>query len=275
MTAPAPNPVSMRERLRTDYHWTERQRQVLDLMARGKTNGEIGEALGISLDGAKWHVSEILSKLQAESREEAAEYWRRYNGLAPRFARVFRGIAGVAALRWAAAAVAASAVIGATVAAIAWLSADEDVPGSGDPTPPTTPTPAVSPTPGPSTVPTAGPQGFVDLQQGGDGQLPPGIVVYYYGGRVPIEGPPPDLRRAYRDSNGGLHVEKIYERIPGEGDPYWLALDAGTGRIAVALCLEGYCGGYAVAEPGSRNRLMMSSDGGMTWQDRGSLPVYA
>jgi DNA-binding CsgD family transcriptional regulator len=91
----------MRERLRTDYGWTERQRQVLDLMARGKTNTEIAEALGVSLAGAKWHVSEILSKLQAESREEAAEYWRRYNGLAPRFGRVFRGIAGWSGMKWA------------------------------------------------------------------------------------------------------------------------------------------------------------------------------
>jgi len=66
----------MRDCLREDYRWTPRQRQVLDLMARGKTNSEIGEALGISLAGAKWHVSEILSKLNSDSREEAAEYWR-------------------------------------------------------------------------------------------------------------------------------------------------------------------------------------------------------
>ena len=64
----------MRERLRTDYAWTVRQKQVLDLIAQGRSNTEIAEELGLSLDGAKWHVSEILSKLQAEQREEAAEY---------------------------------------------------------------------------------------------------------------------------------------------------------------------------------------------------------
>ncbi len=88
----------MRERLREDYHWTPRQREVLALLAADKTNGEIADELAVSLAGAKWHVSEIMSKLGADSREEAAEYWRRYNGLQPRFARVFRGTLGLPAL---------------------------------------------------------------------------------------------------------------------------------------------------------------------------------
>ena len=53
----------MEERLRTDYAWTPRQREVLDLIARGRSNTEIAEDLGLSLAGAKWHVSEVLSKL--------------------------------------------------------------------------------------------------------------------------------------------------------------------------------------------------------------------
>ena len=61
-------PIPMHARLRVDYQWTPRQRQVLDLVAGGKSNTEIAEALSVSLAGAKWHVSEILSKLQAESR---------------------------------------------------------------------------------------------------------------------------------------------------------------------------------------------------------------
>lgn len=87
----ADGPISMRERLGTDYAWTRRQREVLDLISQGRTNAQIAEVLGLSLQGAKWHVTEILTKLNAESREEAAEYWRRYHGMAPRFARVFRG----------------------------------------------------------------------------------------------------------------------------------------------------------------------------------------
>jgi DNA-binding CsgD family transcriptional regulator len=69
-----------------------RQREVLDLIARGRTNAEIAEALGISLDGAKWHVREILGKLGVESREEAAEHWRKERQPLARLGRVFAGL---------------------------------------------------------------------------------------------------------------------------------------------------------------------------------------
>ena len=46
---------------------THRQREVLELVACGMTNGEIATHLGISLDGAKWHVSEIISRLSVDS----------------------------------------------------------------------------------------------------------------------------------------------------------------------------------------------------------------
>jgi len=72
--------------------WTPRQRQVLDLMARGYTNGQIGEALGISLDGAKWHVSEVMGKLGVNSREAAAAYWRQRQRPLRRVARLMRGM---------------------------------------------------------------------------------------------------------------------------------------------------------------------------------------
>lgn len=42
------------------------------LLREGMTNPQIGERLGISLDGAKYHVAEIISKLGVENREEAA-----------------------------------------------------------------------------------------------------------------------------------------------------------------------------------------------------------
>ncbi len=51
---------------------TPREREVFDLLRLGLTNEEIAERLGISLDGAKYHVSQILSKLGVSSREEAA-----------------------------------------------------------------------------------------------------------------------------------------------------------------------------------------------------------
>ncbi len=46
---------------------------MLSLLREGLTNQQIAERLGISLPGARYHVSEILSKLGVSSRQEAAE----------------------------------------------------------------------------------------------------------------------------------------------------------------------------------------------------------
>jgi DNA-binding NarL/FixJ family response regulator len=51
---------------------TEREREILSYLARSYKNSEIAEALVISPKTVRNHVSSILSKLQAESREEAA-----------------------------------------------------------------------------------------------------------------------------------------------------------------------------------------------------------
>jgi DNA-binding CsgD family transcriptional regulator len=53
---------------------TPREREVLALLRRGLTNEEIASRLDISLDGAKYHVSQILSKLGVTTREEAAAW---------------------------------------------------------------------------------------------------------------------------------------------------------------------------------------------------------
>lgn len=66
---------------------TDRQRKVLELLVRGRTNPEIAEELGVSLDGAKWHLREIFAKLGVDSREEASEAWREYNSARSRARR--------------------------------------------------------------------------------------------------------------------------------------------------------------------------------------------
>ncbi len=65
------------ERLRTRIEEvTDRQLEVARLVAAGRTNPEIAGALGITLDGAKYHVSELLGRLGLERREEIAEWYR-------------------------------------------------------------------------------------------------------------------------------------------------------------------------------------------------------
>ncbi|MCH4170585.1 MAG: response regulator transcription factor [Lactobacillus sp.] len=53
---------------------TNREREVLQLIAQGKSNQEIADALFITLKTVKTHVSNILSKLQVEDRTQAAIY---------------------------------------------------------------------------------------------------------------------------------------------------------------------------------------------------------
>jgi DNA-binding NarL/FixJ family response regulator len=51
---------------------TDRELAVLELLARGKTNSEIGAALFISRKTASVHVTNILRKLYVTTRVEAA-----------------------------------------------------------------------------------------------------------------------------------------------------------------------------------------------------------
>ena len=154
---------------------TPREQEVLALLREGLTNTQIAERLSITLDGAKYHVSEILSKLGVSSREEAARWapperpwwataavplawpWRRAN-----VSWLATGAAGITAV-----------LVVAGVALLVWglvrtdgdagASADADVP-AGATTPlatltPTTEPPTPQPTPSPSatSVPTLPP----------------------------------------------------------------------------------------------------------------------
>jgi two-component system nitrate/nitrite response regulator NarL len=53
---------------------TERERQILDHLARGESNKAIARTLDISHDTVKLHVRHILSKLNLSSRVEAAVF---------------------------------------------------------------------------------------------------------------------------------------------------------------------------------------------------------
>jgi len=63
---PTPTPVNVADRL------TPREREVLRLLAQGRTNRQIGQCLGISPGTAKNHVERILTKLGVSDRTQAA-----------------------------------------------------------------------------------------------------------------------------------------------------------------------------------------------------------
>ncbi|CAM3837491.1 response regulator transcription factor [Cohnella lubricantis] len=56
---------------------TEREREVLMLIAEGKSNKEIGDELFISIKTVKTHVSNLLVKCEAEDRTQLAIYAHR------------------------------------------------------------------------------------------------------------------------------------------------------------------------------------------------------
>lgn len=58
---------------------TEREMEVLKLIAEGKTNQEIADELFIALKTVKTHVSNILSKLQVQDRTQAVIYAFRHS----------------------------------------------------------------------------------------------------------------------------------------------------------------------------------------------------
>lgn len=127
---------------------TDRQREVLQLIAEGRSNPEIATHLGVTIDGAKWHVREILSKLGVESREEAAAWWRRERAPGTRLRRVPGWtLATATAGRIAATAVFGVATTVVVVAAVLLaFRGDDDTPGEPlDPGPTATIAPSVPP----------------------------------------------------------------------------------------------------------------------------------
>lgn len=60
------------ERLSSSPPLTEREREVLALIARGQTNREIAEELYLSLDTVKTHVRKLFRKLDVANRTQAA-----------------------------------------------------------------------------------------------------------------------------------------------------------------------------------------------------------
>jgi two-component system response regulator DevR len=76
--------LTNRSTTRSSDELTEREREVLGLVARGYTNKQIAEALYLSEKTARNHVSHILEKLGLSRRSEAAVYAVEHKMLQPR-----------------------------------------------------------------------------------------------------------------------------------------------------------------------------------------------
>ena len=68
--------------MRTAYELSEREREVLDLIASGATNREIAERLYLSPHTIKEHTSTLYKKLKARNRAEAVRRAERLGLLA-------------------------------------------------------------------------------------------------------------------------------------------------------------------------------------------------
>ena len=64
-------PMDLRPGRRTKVSLTERQLEVLRLISQGKTNREIAEALQLSANTVKVHITAIMQVLQTTNRTEA------------------------------------------------------------------------------------------------------------------------------------------------------------------------------------------------------------
>ena len=161
---------------RYKFELSPRQREVLDLIARGRTNAQIADQLGITLDGAKWHVREILGKLSLDSREEAALYWHRYNSPMARLGRIASGFTiGAPTLKTALATLAVVGVVAvaaATVVVFNTTGSDDSSVGGED----TTATPTPEPTEQPAAGESGGVAGFMDFAGTLDSELRQGNI---------------------------------------------------------------------------------------------------
>lgn len=245
---------------------TPREWEVLALVREGLSNPQIGERLGITADAAKYHVSEILSKLSVATREEAAAWrpepaevavlrpaWTRALGLALAWAGAAVALAGVGLLAWG-----------------VWQSGEEDGGAVEDrcartetPSAPTIPTSACAPRP--TSVPFA---------IGEPVDIPDNLAFVVETGCWFCEGPAESFVRVYRGLAGEYVSEKLVDAEQLGGSSFENSLiNRLTRRMFLVVCMEGNCGGPGFAHPGAREEAFESTDGGITWTNMGEFPL--
>lgn len=274
--------------------WSRRQREVLDLLAKGHTNGQIATDLGISLDGAKWHVREVITKLDVDSRDEAAEWWRQQHGLRARLNIFTRtGMARMFApgmFRWVGVGGLAVAGAGAVAIAIVVITGDPgDSPSTAaDPTPPpdtattgpaltAAPTGTPAPGDGSDASPTAQPSDSINGTTVQHAQPGPAVgldgqAVIIATGCWQCDGPTSSLVRLFESADGELVRDTLFT-APGGAERYISGYDIAPdmSRMLVTVCSSGYCGGVADPTDDASTTAYESTDGGLTWDNLGEV----
>lgn len=259
---------------------TPREWEVLELLRDGLSNPEIAERLGISRDAAKYHVSEILSKLGVPDREEAAA-WQRpaqpWSTAAIGFlvwpARHLALLAKGAAI-----ATVGTAAIGIGILTYGVISTRGDIPEEEVAA-------ASSPTPTPVAGLTGDPEATAppSPRYGTEITLPEGVTMIVATGCSLCDSPPDAIVRTYRTADGAIQTETLLSadssflprRIVQAGDtteeapPYIAYAGAAhdASKLVVGVCVSGECSGPGAPTADAAVALYQSSDGGTSWAE--------
>ncbi|MGE0599533.1 MAG: LuxR C-terminal-related transcriptional regulator [Dehalococcoidia bacterium] len=261
--------------------WTERQRQVLDLIVKGRSNGEIADELGLSIDGVKWHMREILSKVGVESRTEAAEYWRKRNGLPSRFGRGWRAVFSGAVGKVAVAAVAAAGFAVAVAVVVSIRGGSHDDPANGLETPSatvqatattSTTTPAATVPATPSAVVVDGREVPLTNARLLPDEPPRNVALVMTHGCASCDTPDFTIERIWWDDTGAESKDILFDAADRGGSYLTRIATSGEGsHMVVGLCVRAYCGPMGEYQDESRVQLWESFDYGSSWKVIGQV----
>ena len=152
------------------------------------------------------------------------------------------------------------------------ITACSDNGGSPTPTPDL---PAASATP----TGTLSPESTPTASQDSDGEtaltilepasLQPGLVLFLARGCWGCDGPTDSVERLYTDAAGEVRRDVLFTAPSGSifGGPVF----ADDGAVYMSTCSSGFCGYLGAPSPDAATTIFRSLDGGMTWEERGTV----
>lgn len=165
------------------------------------------------------------------------------------------------------------AAIVSPVLLLAVAACGEESAGPSDtPTPPPSATPVATRT---STAQILDDLGVTPLEVGEKIDLPEGVALIVELGCTQCDGPTTGLARVYRNAAGEVKIDTLFERdvpfLPGQQYITGFGIAADASQIVVSVCERGWCGQLGYSDPDARTVLFRSRDGGVTWEDFGTV----